>query len=204
MKIGIIYPVPDPLAAANWSGTPHGLASGFTAIGADVVPLGAKVPRGLHQAVALLSRATGRTGVLLAVQVCALTALLPGLVAGINLGGIVGAAAAHVIVIVAVTSPVYLNALRRSTGLRIPALLSALFKPSLTAALTALAAWAATLGLANPLLKLLVAGIIGLCLYAYLNRQDISRLVPAGLLPRFMKAQSPFQARTHGHKRSAQ
>jgi lipopolysaccharide exporter len=148
--------------------------------------------------------ATGRTGVLLAVQVCALTALLPGLVAGINLGGIVGAAAAHVIVIVAVTSPVYVNALRRSTGLRIPALLSALFKPSLTAALTALAAWAATLGLANPLLKLLVAGIIGLCLYSYLNRQDISRLVPAGLPPSFIKALSPFKARTQGHKRSAQ
>lgn len=62
MKIGVIYPVPEPLAAANWSGTPHGLASGFTAIGADVVPLGAKVPRGLHEAVALLSRATGRRG----------------------------------------------------------------------------------------------------------------------------------------------
>jgi glycosyltransferase involved in cell wall biosynthesis len=62
MRIGIIYPVPDPLAPANWSGTPHGLASGFTAIGADVLPLGVKVPRGLHEAVALLSRATGRRG----------------------------------------------------------------------------------------------------------------------------------------------
>lgn len=62
MRIGIIYPVPEPLAPENWSGTPHGLASGFTAIGADVVPLGAKVPRGLHEAVALLSRATGRRG----------------------------------------------------------------------------------------------------------------------------------------------
>jgi hypothetical protein len=60
------------------------------------------------------------------------------------------------------------------------------------------------LGLANPLLKLLVAGIIGLCLYSYLNRQDISRLVPAGLPPRFIKALSPFKARTQGHKRSAQ
>jgi len=148
--------------------------------------------------------ATGRTGVLLAVQVCALAALLPGLAAGINLGGILGAATAHVIVIVAVTSPVYVNALRRSTGLRIPALLSALFIPAVTAALTALTAWAATLAVANPLLKLLVAGIIGLCLYTFLNRQDISGLVPAGLIPRFVKARSPFRARTRGHKRSAQ
>jgi glycosyltransferase involved in cell wall biosynthesis len=62
MRVGIIYPVPEPLAPANWSGTPHGIASGFTAIGAEVVPLGVKVPRGLHEAVALLSRATGRRG----------------------------------------------------------------------------------------------------------------------------------------------
>ncbi|WP_457964476.1 glycosyltransferase family 4 protein [Arthrobacter sp. D1-29] len=62
MRVGIIYPVPEPLAAANWSGTPHGIASGFTSIGADVVPLGVKVPPVLHEAVAVLSRATGRRG----------------------------------------------------------------------------------------------------------------------------------------------
>ncbi|ADX75031.1 glycosyltransferase [Pseudarthrobacter phenanthrenivorans Sphe3] len=62
MRVGIIYPVPEPLAALNWSGTPHGLASGFISMGADVVPLGVKVPRVLHEAVALLSHATGRRG----------------------------------------------------------------------------------------------------------------------------------------------
>jgi PST family polysaccharide transporter len=148
--------------------------------------------------------ATGRTGVLLAVQVCALAALVPGLSAGIILAGILGAAATHVIVIVAVTSPVYVIALRRSTGLRIPALLSALSLPAATAAVTALAAWAATLAVADPLPKLLVAGIIGLCLYTFLNRRDISALVPAGFLPRFIRARNPFRARTGGHKRSPQ
>lgn len=62
MRIGIIYPVPEPLAPANWSGTPHGLASGLAACGVDVVPIGVKVPHGLHELVALLSRSTGRRG----------------------------------------------------------------------------------------------------------------------------------------------
>jgi lipopolysaccharide exporter len=145
--------------------------------------------------------ATGRTGVLLAVQVCALAALLPGLAAGINFGGILGAAATHVVVIVAVTSPVYVIALRRSTGLRIPALLSALSLPAVTAALTALAAWAATLAVTNPLLKLLISGVIGVCLYTYLNRRALSALVPASFLTR-IRARSPFRARTGGHTRS--
>ena len=62
MRVGIIYPVPEPLAPANWSGTPHGLASGFAACGVDVVPIGVKVPHGLHELVAVLSRSTGRRG----------------------------------------------------------------------------------------------------------------------------------------------
>ncbi|WP_457964474.1 oligosaccharide flippase family protein [Arthrobacter sp. D1-29] len=147
--------------------------------------------------------ATGRTGVLLGVQVCALAVLLPGLPSAINLGGIEGAALTHVIVIVAVTSPVYVVALRRSTGLRIPELLAALSLPTGTAALTALVAWAATLGLEDPLLKLIVAGIIGLCLYMSLNWRDISSLVPAKLITRLPRAKSRFFGRTGGPKRSS-
>lgn len=62
MRVGIIYPVPEPLAPANWSGTPHGLASGFAACGVEVVPIGVRVPPGLHELVAVLSRSTGRRG----------------------------------------------------------------------------------------------------------------------------------------------
>jgi len=62
MRVGIIYPVPEPLAPANWSGTPHGLASGLVGCGVDVVPIGVKIPHGLHELVAILSRATGRRG----------------------------------------------------------------------------------------------------------------------------------------------
>lgn len=62
MRVGIIYPVPEPLAPANWSGTPHGLASGLVGCGVDVVPIGVEIPHGLHELVAILSRATGRRG----------------------------------------------------------------------------------------------------------------------------------------------
>ena len=129
--------------------------------------------------------AAGRTAVLLSVQICALAALLPGLPAGINLGGIEGAAAAHVVVIVAVTSPVYVIALRRSTGLRVSALFTALGRPATTSTLTALVAWVATLGLENPVHKILTAGVVGLCLYVVLNRSDVAPLVPAQVLRRF-------------------
>jgi glycosyltransferase involved in cell wall biosynthesis len=62
MRIGLLYPTRDALSPANWSGTPHGLAGGLAACGAEVVPLGAKLPPGIHQAVAVLSRAGGKRG----------------------------------------------------------------------------------------------------------------------------------------------
>jgi PST family polysaccharide transporter len=135
--------------------------------------------------------AAGRTAVLLSVQICALAALLPGLPAGINLGGIEGAAAAHVLVIVAVTSPVYVIALRRSTGLRVRALFIALSRPATTSTLTALVAWVATRGLENPLHKILIAGVVGFCLYVFLNRSDLAPLVPSKILRRLSGTKRP-------------
>lgn len=128
--------------------------------------------------------ATGRTGVLLAVQACALAALLPGLPTGIALGGITGAALAHVIVIVAVTSPVYLLAVRRAMDLKFTAILMALYVPALTAVLSALTAWIVTAGIEGPLLKLIAASTVGLFLYTILNRETISTLVPARFVMR--------------------
>ena len=62
MKIGVLYPTPVPLSPANWSGSPHGIAMGLEANGIDVVPIGAKLPFGVHQAVAVISRMTGKRG----------------------------------------------------------------------------------------------------------------------------------------------
>lgn len=62
MRIGLLYPDRDATSPANWSGTPHGLATGFRALGVEVVPLGAALPPVMHQAVAVLSRAGGKRG----------------------------------------------------------------------------------------------------------------------------------------------
>lgn len=61
-KIGLLYPVKDPLAPANWSGTPQGLADGLAANGVEVVPIAAKLPLGVHQAIAAASRLGGHRG----------------------------------------------------------------------------------------------------------------------------------------------
>lgn len=62
MRVGLLYPAANPLDPRNWSGTPAGLAGGLAACGVDVVPLPAKVPPGLHQAVAAAARLGGHRG----------------------------------------------------------------------------------------------------------------------------------------------
>jgi glycosyltransferase involved in cell wall biosynthesis len=62
MRIGLLYPDRDAVSPANWSGTPAGLAGGLAALGAEVVPIGAALPFGIHQGVAVLSRAGGKRG----------------------------------------------------------------------------------------------------------------------------------------------
>jgi len=61
-RVGLLYPYPDPISPQAWSGTPSGLAAGFTGNGVELVPIGASLPPGVRQAVAALSRAGGRRG----------------------------------------------------------------------------------------------------------------------------------------------
>ncbi|MEW1823717.1 oligosaccharide flippase family protein [Arthrobacter sp. NPDC080031] len=123
--------------------------------------------------------ATGRTGVLLVVQVCALAALMPALPLGISVGGIEGAAVAHIVVIGAVTTPVYVFALRRSTGLGLRRLLHAVGRPSVTALTAAAAAWLATWWIESAVLQLVLGALIGAIIYGSLNHLAITALTPA-------------------------
>lgn len=61
-RIGLLYPEADPVSPAAWSGTPRGLADGLAANGVEVVPIGARLPFGIRQAVALASYAGGQRG----------------------------------------------------------------------------------------------------------------------------------------------
>jgi lipopolysaccharide exporter len=122
--------------------------------------------------------AMGRTGILLGVQIGALLALLPALPAGIRLGGIAGAAAAHILVVGAITTPIYVMALRRSTGLPAPALLRAVGRPAITAVAAAVLAWSVTLPMEGNVLKLATGALTGALIYGILNRRAISALAP--------------------------
>jgi glycosyltransferase involved in cell wall biosynthesis len=62
MRVGLLYPTRDALSPTNWSGTPHGLAGGLRDSGAEVVPVNANLPIGIHQTVAVLSRIGGKRG----------------------------------------------------------------------------------------------------------------------------------------------
>jgi glycosyltransferase involved in cell wall biosynthesis len=62
MRVGLLYPTREPSSPANWSGTPRGLTVGLTHCGVEVVPVGAQLPLGARQVVALLSRLGGKRG----------------------------------------------------------------------------------------------------------------------------------------------
>jgi lipopolysaccharide exporter len=122
--------------------------------------------------------AMGRTGILFAVQVCALVALIPALPLGIKVAGIEGVAVAHILVIGAVTTPAYVIALRRSTGLGLRGLLQAVGRPAITAVAAAVVAWLATLPIESNLLKLATGALIGALVYGLWNRHAIADLAP--------------------------
>ncbi|HTZ43822.1 MAG TPA: glycosyltransferase family 4 protein [Jatrophihabitans sp.] len=61
-RVGLLYPYPEPVSPQAWSGTPSGLAGGLAGNGVELVPIGAKLPPGIRQGVAALSRAGGRRG----------------------------------------------------------------------------------------------------------------------------------------------
>ena len=74
--------------------------------------------------------AVGRTGVLLGVQVAALLLLVPTMAIGIDLSGLVGVGYAHLVIVVVVTVPAYLLAIRRSIGVGPSVILPPLVRPN--------------------------------------------------------------------------
>jgi glycosyltransferase involved in cell wall biosynthesis len=56
MRIGLLYPMTDPISPANWSGTPRGLAEGFAAQGIDVIPIPCRLSEMIRLPLALFRR----------------------------------------------------------------------------------------------------------------------------------------------------
>ena len=102
--------------------------------------------------------ALGHTKFLLILQLIWIGTLVPAMALGVHKDGIVGAAYAHVAVIIPIVLPSYLLALKRVTGVRITALGRAALPAVLASSAAALAARGAASPFSSPLVQL-VAGL---------------------------------------------
>jgi lipopolysaccharide exporter len=106
----------------------------------------------------------GRAKFILLVQLVWLAALVPAMVLGVHRNGIVGAAAAHVIVIIPIVLPIYLFGLRKIVDLM--ALVRAVLPTLLAASAAALAAAGIASRFTSPLVQLIIGLAIGGLTYA--------------------------------------
>ena len=119
----------------------------------------------------------GRTRFILAVQLLWIGALVPAMALGVHRNGIVGAAAAHIVVIAPLVLPTYIFVLKRATGVRLTALGKAILPPLLATLAAALAARVTALQFATPLLQLVTGlGAGGLVYLAVAAPQGVALL----------------------------
>ena len=124
--------------------------------------------------------ALGQTKFLLLVQLIWISALVPAMVLGVRQDGIVGAAYAHVAVIVPIVLPSYLLTLKRFTGVRFTALGRAALPPLLAAAAAAVAAHSAAAQLNSPLAQLIAGLAAGGLVYSVCAGQQAAALFGRG------------------------
>ncbi|MCY1242284.1 hypothetical protein D9M72_552360 [compost metagenome] len=140
---------------------------------------------------------SGRTGILFTVQALALVALLPALFLGVTSGGLVGVGVAHIAVIAGVTLPVYLVAIRRSTGAETTFVLRALLRPAAGAILAAVVAALVTDAIQEPLLRLLAGGVTGAVVFALWTGPLLLELLPEWAVARWRGARARRSAGQH-------
>lgn len=105
--------------------------------------------------------ALGKSGFVLAVQFVWLITLIPAMAIGVHDRGIVGAASAHIVVVVPIVLPCYLFALKRATGVRLVSLIKASLPSIVAAAIAAFIAWLVMTMLHSPLSELVLGGAAG-------------------------------------------
>ena len=107
----------------------------------------------------------GRSKFLLGIQLIWLGTLVPAMALGVHRDGIVGAAYAHIAIIVPVVLPSYLLALKRVTGVRFAALGKAVLPALLASSAAALAAGGAASQFNSPLTQLIIGLAAGGVVY---------------------------------------
>jgi PST family polysaccharide transporter len=121
---------------------------------------------------------TGRTGILFAVQAAALVCLVPGLWAGVTLGGLTGVGIAHIVVISAITLPAYLVAIKKSIKIGPILLFKAMVWPGIGAALAGAVAWAVASAVPSAPVQLMLGGVSGAIVYVVAVAPLLSALLP--------------------------
>jgi lipopolysaccharide exporter len=128
--------------------------------------------------------ALGRSRSVLIVQLIWLAALVPAMVIGVNRGGIVGAAIAHIVIIGPLVLPCYLIALVRATGVRVSFLAKAAFPPLAIAVIAAGIAWLVAAQLSRPIEQLIAGMAVGGLVYLLATAPQLIPLLGAGLATR--------------------
>lgn len=122
--------------------------------------------------------AIGATTQLLAVQVAWISALVPAMIWGIEANGLVGAAWAHVVVVLLVSVPGYLWAMRSRLGPLPAALGIVLLRPAAAAGLAGAAAWWCDRSIPGSASGLLVGGSVAVVVYLVAARSMIDQDLP--------------------------
>ncbi|GFG54422.1 hypothetical protein MAGR_58630 [Mycolicibacterium agri] len=122
--------------------------------------------------------ASGKTMTMFLVQATALVALVPTLIVGVRTGGLVGVGVGHILVVLVVTMPAYLIAMKATTGAGLGVALRAVSRPVAAALAAAGVALLVTEGLAHPLAKLAVGGMVGLVVYVAVAGPQLLQLFP--------------------------
>jgi lipopolysaccharide exporter len=124
--------------------------------------------------------ALGQSKLILVVQLVWLAALMPAMALGVHADGIVGAATAHIIIIVLIVLPCYLTALKRTTGVRISALAQAALPAIAAAAIAGGIAWLLEQSFGSPVAQLLIGGGVGGLFYLTATAPQLILVVGRG------------------------
>jgi lipopolysaccharide exporter len=124
--------------------------------------------------------ALGRAGLLFVVQLIWLVSLIPAMAAGVHLRGVVGAALAHIVILVPIVLPCYLVALKRTAGIRLWAVARSILPALLLAAAAGLVARYAAAQFANSVIQLMAGGAAGGVIYLLATAPQFITLLNRG------------------------
>lgn len=122
--------------------------------------------------------ALGYSKYVLIIQVIWLIGLVPAMATGVHKDGIVGAAIAHIAIVVPVVLPCYLIALKRATGIELSMLAKAALPSFTLAAAAAGLAWYAASMFSSPAIQLMAGLMAGGSFYAIMT---VPQLIPLAM-----------------------